>query len=152
MEAGDVRSHNVGGKLCALEAKTRGFCQRGCKRGLTRAGYVLNQHVRAGKHGGHEHDDLISLAYDNLLNLGNGSHDFAVCCLHFGGHGGSIVLAFGVHNSCTSFQKLYEVIITHFVSILQEFQTPLVHFLHAKKKIYNFLIIKKAAPWGCFFY
>jgi hypothetical protein len=70
-------------------------------------------------------------------------------CLHFGGHGGSIVLAFGVHNSCTSFQKLYEVIITHFVSILQEFQTPLVHFLHAKKKIYNFLIIKKAAPRGC---
>ncbi len=45
IETCDVRSHNVGGKLCSLEHKSCRLGKCGCKGGLTNAGNVLKQSV-----------------------------------------------------------------------------------------------------------
>ena len=86
MEARDIRGHDVGGELGALEFQSRHAGEGGGQGGLTRTGDVLNQNVGARQHSGEQLDHLVSLTHNHLFHLIGGGNHLLVGGGHLGGH------------------------------------------------------------------
>ena len=109
MEACNIRSHDVGGKLRALEIQSRHAGQGGGQGGLTRTGDVLDEDVGPRQHSGQQQNDLGALTHHYLFHLVGGGDHFLVGGGHLGGHfhlggliggfgGGDLLFGFVAHN------------------------------------------------------